>query len=62
MRDPSRIIPFCERLAELWSNVPDWRFGQLVSNTLGTDPFYMEDEDALRSMERFFHIREEDVR
>ena len=54
MRDPKRIDEFCDLLKELWKRVPDWRFGQLISN-LGRQfrsdfewtpgaLFYMEDE------------------
>lgn len=34
MRDPNRIQKFCDRLAQAWRNVPDWRFGQLMVNAL----------------------------
>ena len=47
MRDPNRIDVFCAELAAIWHKVPDWRFGQLVTNVLGRDPFYIEDEDAM---------------
>lgn len=43
MRDPKRIDKFCQRLAVLWKIVPDWRFGQLIVNVLGSmdrDPFF----------------------
>lgn len=32
MRDPARIDPFLEKLAQLWKRHPDQRFGQLVMN------------------------------
>ena len=35
MRDPNRIQTFCNELANLWRKVPDWRFGQFISNVLG---------------------------
>ena len=61
MRDPKRIHPFCDRLAEMWGKVPDWRFGQLISNLLGDieaktkkSVLYMEDEELFAEMERFF--------
>lgn len=47
MRDPNRIDEFCAALAAVWHKVPDWRFGELVANVLGVDPFYVEDEDAM---------------
>ncbi len=30
MRDPKRIRPFLEELEKLWTENPDYRFGQLV--------------------------------
>ena len=51
MRDPKRIHKFCEELERVWSTVPDWRFGQLVVNALGVDPFYIEDDDAIKVLE-----------
>lgn len=47
MRDPNRIPEFMDELERVWSQVPDWRFGQLVVNVLGIDPFYIEDDKAL---------------
>lgn len=54
MRDPNRIKPFCTELAELWSNWPYLRFGQIVYNILkyvqfeyGKDIFYMEDKELM---------------
>lgn len=47
MRDINRIIPFCQKLANVWMNFPDWRFGQFIVNFLkwcGADPFYLEDD------------------
>lgn len=54
MRDPKRIQKFCNQLAEIWSKVPDWRFGQLVVNVLGRDPFYIEDDRAMKCFEIYF--------
>ena len=53
MRDPERIDVFCQKLAELWHKVPDWRLGQLVCNTLGYDPFYVEDDVAIEKIKEF---------
>ena len=54
MRDPARIEKFCRVLAETWRRVPDWRFGQLISNMLGDfvastgkDIFFPEDDEML---------------
>ena len=55
MRDPKRIYPFCNELAQVWDRFPDWRFGQLMSNMLGAyvvetgkDIFYPEEEEMMR--------------
>lgn len=65
MRDPKRIDKFCGKLAELWHMVPDWRFGQLMSNVLGEyvgkthrDIFFPEDDEMLAFFEEYF--RKED--
>lgn len=58
MRDPKRIDKFCDLLKELWKRVPDWRFGQLISNLgrqLEWTPggfFYAEDEEFLEELNR----------
>lgn len=61
MRDPKRITPFCEDLAELWSKVPDWRFGQLMSNLMshymsetGRDVWFVEDNELMERMKLWF--------
>ena len=62
MRDPNRIDDFCEELKKMWHKVPDWRFGQLMSNALGAvyeltnhDPFYMEDDEMLKELKELFN-------
>ena len=64
MRDPKRIDDFCDKLKEVWKNVPDWRFGQLMSNALseiesrtGQDIFYTEDDTMIAELERLFKER-----
>ena len=58
MRDPKRIDKFCDLLKELWKRVPDWRFGQLISNLgrqLEWTPggfFYVEDEEFMNELAR----------
>ena len=54
MRDASRIKPFCDEFAELWSRYPDLRFGQIMSNIERyvqmehrKDMFYMEDKELM---------------
>lgn len=62
MRDVNRIPKFCNRLAELWAKeVPDWRFGQLVSNVLGyiyeksgRDPWFFEEDLMMQYIEEYF--------
>ena len=45
MRDPNRIPIFCYKLAKLWEDYPDWRFGQLICNlTNREDIFYLLDQ------------------
>ena len=63
MRDPKRIRKFCNRLAAVWEKVPDWRFGQLMSNMLGEyvaqthrDIFFPEDDEMIKFFERFANI------
>ena len=61
MRDPQRIDDFCDRLKEIWKQVPDWRFGQLMCNVLGEvqnntkqDIFYIEDKPMIEELEKLF--------
>ena len=61
MRDPKRIREFCNRLAACWECVPDWRFGQLISNVLGKyvsktgrDIFFPEDKEIIEFFEEYF--------
>ena len=58
MRDPKRIDKFCDLLKEIWKRVPDWRFGQLISNLgrqLEWTPggfFYAEGEEFMNELAR----------
>lgn len=57
MRDSRRIKPFLERLEKVWNEVPDWRFGQLMSNVLNSmpeDPFFTEDKEMIEYFENYF--------
>lgn len=57
MRDIKRIKPFLEEIEKLWEKVPDWRFGQLIMNVLGTckkDPFFYEEDEMLELWKEFF--------
>ena len=59
MRDIRRIRKFCNRLASAWELLPDWRFGQLLSNIFGNlnsngkDPFYFEDDSMIEYIEQY---------
>lgn len=54
MRADSHIDNLCQQLAQLWHQLPDWRFAQLMSNVFSTkDCFYMEDQDFIDYIERF---------
>ena len=58
MRDPKRIRKFCNRLAAVWEQVPDWRFGQLivnVSRAYGQDIFFPEDDKMIEIIEAFIN-------
>ena len=61
MRNPNRIDEFCDVLASCWHKVPDWRFGQLISNVLGAyqdtkhrDIFFPEDDEMLEFIKEYF--------
>lgn len=58
MRNPDRIQPALDELAEVWKANPDFRLGQLImviTRTGEHNPklFYMEDEDFLKQLEDF---------
>lgn len=67
MRNPERIKPFMQKFAHMWlQHVPDWRFGQLMSNFLGyvvsetrQDIFFIEDDKMEELMLKFFKGDEE---
>lgn len=57
MRDNKHIDKFCAELAKLWHIVPNWRFGQFISNVLGSykgDIFFPEDDKMLDFMKKYF--------
>ena len=64
MRNPDRIDKFCNELAEVWKKVPDWRFGQLISNVLGKmqsegrDPFFPEEDEMIEYFRNYFKREE----
>ena len=59
MRDAKRIDDFCNRLKAVWKQVPDWRFGQLITNALsamqarGRDPFFPEEDEMIKFLENY---------
>lgn len=59
MRDPKRIYPATQALAEIWMNLPDWRFGQLMNNFKasmereGRDIFYMEEDEFIHRLREY---------
>ena len=59
MRNPERIKEFCNELAEIWeTNVPQWRFGQLICNVFGTlneDPFFPEEDKMIKIFKDYFN-------
>ena len=65
MRDPKRIRKFCERLATAWECYPDQRFGQVIFNVvseMGRDPFYVEDDEMISIIEKYFGISKEEAK
>lgn len=59
MRDPKRIYPATQALADIWSNLPDWRLGQLMYNFKasmeqdGRDIFYMEEDEFIQRLREY---------
>lgn len=56
MRDYNRIHEICSILEEIWQVVPDWRFGQLLSNLnlfsiRDGISFYQEDDETYQALE-----------
>ncbi len=64
MRSKDRIVPFMLNLAEIWKEkCPDWRFGQLMINVLGSfdrDPFFIEEDEILDRFKKYFNIEVND--
>lgn len=59
MRDAKRIRRFVICLQAAWELIPDWRFGQLISNIFGQmkgegkDPFFVEDDSMIEYIEKY---------
>ena len=69
MRDPKRIDKFCDEFGSIWKdNVPDWRFGQLISNFEywlngnGIDMFFPEEKEMLRLFKEFLGVNEDETK
>lgn len=65
MRDPKRIDDFCDRLKAVWKEVPDWRFGQFIVNTMGEvaqrtgkDIFFIEEHEMIQVLEEMFNLHQ----
>lgn len=56
MRDPNRLYGFYNKLQEIHMKyVPDWRFGQLLSNIFGDeDIFYLEEDELIKRIKDYF--------
>ena len=55
MRKSERIDKFLEEFGKEWKKVPDWRFGQFISNVLGeivattgVDIFFPEEDEMIK--------------
>lgn len=55
MRNPERIRPFLDKVAEAWEKYPDLRFGQLVMDIVpDTDRLWnCEEEEFLNRLDNF---------
>ena len=53
MRDPERIDHILEILGRAWKTVPDYRLCQLMVNLFCIDPFYVEDDKVVLTLELF---------
>jgi len=64
MRDINRIEPFLEKLAELWKQSPDFRFGQLIyvlADKLDTNDIFFPEEDAwIACFEELIKVKEKE--
>ncbi len=47
MRNPKRIRPFLEKIAEVWEKYPDLRFGQFMLNTVNNKALLYNIEDDM---------------
>ena len=61
MRNPDRLDDFYDELKRIHKKyIPDWRFGQFMSNVLGAmqsenrDCFFPEEDEMLRFIKKYF--------
>lgn len=56
MRNPNRLYGFYDKLREIhMKQVPDWRFGQFISNIFqDRDIFYLEENEMIEIIEEYF--------
>lgn len=55
MRDPNRLEPLYNKIAQLHKMVPDQRISQFLINVLSEfkiDPFYLEDNEFVEKLEK----------
>ena len=59
MRDPKRIYSTTSAIANVWADLPNWRFGQLMYNFKaamerdGRDIFYMEEDEFVQRLREY---------
>jgi hypothetical protein len=57
MRDPERLEKFYEEIKKIHKDYfPDWRFGQLMMNFLGSaksDPFFWEENRFIENLKEY---------
>lgn len=62
MRDPKRIKPNWQKIAEIHEQFPDWRMGQFMFfmfNVLGLfkeDPYFLEDDEFIDRIKEMLRI------
>lgn len=57
MRDPKRISKFLQILGQYWATVPDWRFGQFITNITrfyGGDIWFLEEDQFIEVVKSMF--------
>lgn len=55
MRDINRIDPFLAELGNMWKEMPDLRFGQIIyilADKLGRDIFFPEESEWLNEIKK----------